>query len=422
MTAPATTSEPRPRGAERAAPVAPDDLAARPSGSARRAWRRSRLPAALIGGLLLAGVLIAMLSPHPQVNGYLDPASTAPYGSQALSDILGERGFDVVSTYAPADALAKLRAAAGGPAATTLLITSPGLLKAGQLRSLAREAVHLVVVAPGRAALAALPASLRPGTIGVQSRQPDGLLLRPGCGLRAAALAGSANVGGYSYLPPAAAAGCYPVGGFPTLVSYAAGGRTVTILGNGAALTNGMLARNGNAALVLNLLGARHTIVWLTPEPSAPVGVAAPSGGQHRAAPSLLPAGVWLLIAQLGVVVALTAIWRARRFGPLITERLPVVVRASETVEGHARLYQSRRARARAATALREAMLGRVRPALGLARDASRDAVADGLAARSHLDGEQIAAIIGGPPPASDAELVRLARNLDELEREVRAQ
>jgi len=115
-------------------------------------------------------------------------------------------------------------------------------------------------------------------------------------------------------------------------------------------------------------------------------------------------------------------IWRARRFGPLIAERLPVVVRASETVEGHARLYQARRARDRAAAALRNAMLGRIRPALGLTADAPPDAVIDGLAARSRLDRSAIAAIAFGPPPPTDIDLVKLARDLDDLEREVRSQ
>ena len=99
-----------------------------------------------------------------------------------------------------------------------------------------------------------------------------------------------------------------------------------------------------------------------------------------------------------------------------------MIVRASETVEGHARLYQSRRARDRAAAALREAMLSRVRPALGLVRDSPEAAVTGALAARSRLGQPEIASILYGPAPPTDAELVRLARSLDELERQVRSQ
>ena len=215
------------------------------------------------------------------------------------------------------------------------------------------------------------------------------------------------------------------MGGHPSLVRYQTGGRTVTILGSGAALTNGMLAANGNAALALNLLTAHRLIVWLTPEPVLRPAAPPPAGHpvtSGNAAPSLIPWQAWLLVIQLGVAVMLVALWRGRRLGPLISERLPVIVRASETVEGHARLYQSRHARDRAAAALRDAMLSRVLPALGLVRDSPAAAVTGALAARSRLSEPEISGIVYGPAPATDAELVRLARSLDELERQVRSQ
>ena len=65
-------------------------------------------------------------------------------------------------------------------------------------------------------------------------------------------------------------------------------------------------------------------------------------------------------------MVLLAALWQGRRLGPLVAEQLPVVVRASETVEGRGRLYRSRRARDRAADALRTATLQRMLPRLGL--------------------------------------------------------
>ncbi len=247
-------------------------------------------------------------------------------------------------------------------------------------------------------------------------------MLLPRCSLTAARLAGSANVGGYAYRAPARATGCYLAAGHPSLVRYRAGGRTITILGSGAPLTNAELARNGNAALALNLLSAHRRIVWLTPEPvlrQPPVRHPVTSG---RAGPSLIPWAAWLLVIQVGIAVMLVALWRSRRLGPLISERLPVVVRASETVEGHARLYQSRRARDRAAAALRDAMLSRVLPVLGLVRDSPEAAVTGALTARSGLGSREISRILYGPAPATDAELVRLARSLDELERQVRSQ
>lgn len=382
-------------------------------------WRSWRLPALLILVVLLGALSVALLTPQRGPNGYLDPASSTSGGASAITAILGDRGFDVSAAYSPSSALSAVRGAGDSPASVTLVVTSPWLLTAAERRQLAGARADLFLVAPGEATLSTLAPEVRvKANLGAAS----GRAVQPACGLTAARLAGSANVTGFAYDIPAGATGCYPVGGYPSVVRYRAGGRVITILGDGAPLSNGFLASNGNAALSLNLLNGTRHIVWLVPEPASVPTVAGPAGRSSRPAPALLPAGVSLLFLQLLVVVAFAAVWRGRRFGPLITEHLPVVVRASETVEGHARLYQSRRARDRAAGALRGAMLGRVLPVLGLVSDAPAEAVAAELARRSRFSPGEVAAIVYGPPPGSDAEMVELARNLDELEREVRSQ
>ena len=190
------------------------------------------------------------------------------------------------------------------------------------------------------------------------------------------------------------------------------------MLGSGNALTNGSLARLGNASLAINLLGGRSRIVWLVPEPALPGG-ALP--GRPKSLLGLIPLPAYLVAIQLGVAAVLAALWRARRLGPLVPEPLPVVVRASETAEGHAGLYRSRRARGRAAAALRAATLARTLPALGLAPDARPGEVISAVSARSGSGGEAIEAMLFGPAPRDDAALVALADDLDALEREVRS-
>ena len=395
-------------------------------------WRRWRVPLALIGFIVVGGIVVALigrLTAPRNVNPYLDPANSSVTGAHALADVLSERGSQVVRVYSPSSALTALRRAGGQQASggvasasarPTLLITSPALLTDRQVGRLARAKADLFLVEPGRDALAVLA----PGVALARGDAHFGELLPPRCGLTAARLAGSANVGGLAYRAPSRAIGCYPTDGHPSVVRLTANRRIITILAGGAAMTNGQLAGNGNAALLLNLLGSRRLIVWLTPEPTggAPIGHASgpPSAGVSR--PRLIPWPAWLVVMELGIAVVLAGLWRARRLGPLISERLPVVVRASETVEGHARLYRSLRARDKAAAALREAMLSRVLPVLGLNRDAPDDAVSDALAARSRLERPEVAGIVYGPSPATDAELVSLARSLDELERQVRGQ
>ena len=389
-------------------------------------WRRWRAPAAIAAVVLTGGLLIALVSQlsKPRPNGYLDPASSYFDGSHALSDILGERGFRVTAAYSPASAIAAIRRAAardGGASPVTLLVTSPGLISSRNAGELRRTGADLVLVEPGRRTLSALaPAVSVASRAGTGSRRS----LPPRCALPAARLAGPAQAGGITYRPPPAASGCYPAPGVPgyPVISYTTAGRRITVLGSGAPLTNGLLAADGNAALALNLLRAHRDIVWLVPQPARPLPPPVPAGGGQPHGPALIPWEAELVVIQLAVAVVLVAAWRSRRLGALIAERLPVEVRASETVEGHGRLYQARRARGRAATALRAELLDRVLPALGLARDAPQQALCDALAARTRFSTREISAIVFGPAPGTDDDLVRLARSLDELDREVRAQ
>jgi len=370
-------------------------------------WREWRAPLAIIVFVLLAGTAIALLQPGPAVTGYLSPDAKGADGTHALADILGERGHGVQTVTTAGAAVA---AAAPG---TTLVITSPYLLTAAELRALSRTPASLVIAEPGPTTLAALAP---------QVTQDGGAPVSPlpaACTLRAATLAGPADLGGPGLRVRPGTPGvaqCYRSGGLATLVQLRSGGRLITVLSTGDPLTNAYLARQGNAALAINLLSAGGKVVWLVP--SFPPSSA--SAGGSRSFGSMVPLAAYLVAIQLGVALLLTALWRARRLGPLITERLPVVVRASETVEGHARLYRSRRARDRVAAALRGAVLARVTPAIGLPPAATPAAVTAALAARSTLDEARIADLLYGPAPGSDAALVTLASDLDALEGEVR--
>jgi hypothetical protein len=381
-------------------------------------WRRWVLPLGLVALVAVAAVVVVLLAPPAKTNTYLDPSDGGLFGASALSDLLGERGQQVVKVYSVHQALGSL----GSPASSMLLVTSPDLLTRSERATVARVHADLVLVAAGPT----MAQTVAPG-LSVKNYLPATLLRPPlpRCALTAARLAGSADLSpGYAYAGtvPADAVRCYPAAGAAALLWFTAGGRSVILLGSGQPLTNIALADHGNAALALNLLAGRQRIVWLTPEPpGAAAFPGVPGAGRGGSGPGLLPRGVDLLVWELVIAVALAAIWRARRFGPLITERLPVVVRASETVEGHARLYQARRSRGRAAAALRNAMLARVLPALSMAAGSAPDAVAPAVASRSRQSEPEVRMMIYGPDPATDAELVQLADSLDELEKEVRS-
>jgi hypothetical protein len=98
-----------------------------------------------------------------------------------------------------------------------------------------------------------------------------------------------------------------------------------------------------------------------------------------------------------------------------------VIVRASETMEGRARLYQSSSARLRALDALRVGTIQRVARLCGLSRRASLDEVIGAAAAATGRPPQVVRELLVGANPVSDSELVRLSDELLLFERDVAA-
>ncbi len=372
-------------------------------------WRRWRSWLIIGTIVVLGGVGIAALHQppaDPNLNPYLNPDEVSATGTHALADILAGLGHQVVTATSVRVAE---RAATRG---STLVITSPRLLSASDLAALGRVQANVILVEPDPVALAAVADPV--GMIGVT--EPV-VVTAPACRLRAAAVAGTADMGGEDLVvpnPSTVAQECYSGTSGPTLVQVLVRGRTVTVLGTGAPLTNAKLSSAGNAALAINLLPS-HRIVWLAPD--FVTAAAARTGPKSFA--SLLPLAAYLVAIQLVIAAVLAAAWRARRLGQLIAEPLPVVVRAAETTEGHGHLYQARHARAQAADALRGAVRSRVERAVGLPPGTGHDTVVGALAQRSGTGAARISELLYGPAPQTDQALVTLARDLDQLEREV---
>ncbi|MEV7599352.1 DUF4350 domain-containing protein [Kitasatospora sp. NPDC089797] len=403
-----TSTAPAPPAAERpAADTAPTSLA--PTG--RGLLRRARWYLVFLGVLLAAAVGVATLG---QGHRYppTDPRSYDADGAHAVVALLERQGVRTDLSTDPATA-------ASG--ADTLVLPEPDLLTPAQLRAVA-AARHqrLVLIAPGPAALTALAPGIRTADEagGVPFAAVHGSA--PGCALPEAVRAGSASMGGMLYTSGSRGDGCYPRShGYP-LVSTPDGGGDVIVLGSGRFLQNGELAQDGNASLALGLLGSQPRLTWHLPDYSAPVA----AGTRTKSLEDYLPEGWHWAGYQLAVAAVLAALWRARRLGPVVSENLPVVVRAAETTEGRARLYRRAKAHGRAAEALRRAAAHRLAPALGLPLQADGPdpealcaAVAGRLPERPAGD---VRALLYGPPPTDDAALLRLADDLDALERQVR--
>ncbi|MEU9298314.1 DUF4350 domain-containing protein [Streptomyces sp. NPDC048266] len=382
----------------------------------RQLWSRARGTLLVLALVLIGGIVLATVQSTGS-HGALDPRSADPHGSRAVAELLKARGVTVTVTTT----LDETTAATNGT--STLLVTAPDLLTKAQQRTLRRAitgaASRTVLIGAGSPSLP----TLAPDVNGATSVPAENLA--PSCTLEAATRAGSADLGGERYLvdPGTAADACYPADGLPTLVRVPGPGATDTVLlGSPDILYNDRLDQQGNASLALQLLGSRPHLVWYLPSLSDTSAADAPDDDTTGNFLALIPSG-WLWgTLQLAVAALLAALWRGRRLGPLVTERLPVALRASEATEGRARLYRKANARDRAATVLRTATRTRLAPALGVpVQDAhSPERLLPALSARLPETTADPKHLLFGPAPADDITLIRLADQLDALEREVR--
>jgi hypothetical protein len=332
--------------------------------------------------------------------GRMEAQSTSPDGAHALVSLLRDQGVDVVEAASIADVEHAAR-----PDSLLVVAETYYLVNNEGLQRLAAVPGDRLIAEPVSRTRAALAPGIRISDAPTFGDDPD-------CAMPEANRAGNVRLGTsdtYEATGDTAVTRCY--GG--AVVRYSDAGRTVTVVGSADFMTNSGLLKEGNAALAMNLAGTRPRVIWYVPQLFE-----GESDGSATIA-DLIPDRVAWMVLQLCLVVFLVALWRGRRVGPLVAEDLPVVVRASETVEGRGRLYRSRTARDRAAEALRTAARERMLPRLGLGPKAEQTAITQAIAQRIGTDPNMLAHLLFGPPPPTDADMVNLAHQLDDIERQV---
>ena len=397
---------------------------------------RPRAPGGRVRQRLLVGLLVVLLVGVPAVAALLglrssgrdlDPDSPAPAGARALAQLLDASGVPVERVSRAAAAQDALE----GPGSATLVVTDPRLLDPALLSGLTAAAADVVLLGADETSLEATGADLALRTPGgepllaaatpVASGDDDGEgggdgdgVVPAGCDDPDAVAAGEAT-GGDGPLAPAGDGaqvcfdGTYGVGTAPS-------GAGVRVLAAPELASNELLDTAGNAALALRAAGQQPRVVWL---------VASPLDVAPDAAPSplaLLPGWVAPVGLQLAVLAAAVVLWRSRRFGALVVEPLPVVVRSVETARGRAALYRASRDRASAARALRAAVRWRLQARLGLPPGTDARVLAAGAAHAARSGGDRrwspqaVEDLLAGPPPPDDAALAALLRDLDAFE------
>jgi hypothetical protein len=374
-------------------------------------WRRWRWVLVVLGVVLVAGV--AALLPEPRTSGTpLAPDNPGDDGAMAVAEVLGEQGVRVEYVRGTVAALA------AADAGSTLLISSDAMLSTEQVRELADSPADLVLLdAP------VLAAAVTEGRMGFGYPGPDQAMSRQTaqCADPDARVAGAVRTGGAGLNGVSGARSdtlCFPLGDDRFAYgSTEAGGRRVDLFGDSLLFSNARVTDEGNAALALRALGRHDHLVWYIPEAGDTGAIRGQDAGAGLTA-LLPPQAVALGLLSVLVLLAL-AVWRGRRLGPVVSERLPVVVRAAETTRGRARLYRRGRAYGHAAAALRAGAADRCARRLGLPASAAPEHVISALARATGWDERTIGELLYGPPPTDDAGLRSLARRLDEMESEV---
>ncbi|WP_144763711.1 DUF4350 domain-containing protein [Curtobacterium sp. 9128] len=353
-------------------------------------------------GVLLAVLTAAIGSRSGPTNDPLDPTSPTASGSKALVRVLEQQGTDV-------DVVHDVHRIGTG---TVFVDDSAGVLAPSAARRIARTVPDAVLVTQDPAVLEAFGLDVQPAA----AIESTATVSTASCAVPAARAAGRVSAAGTGYTAPASAGSrCAPVGTGADrtwgLVATATDAGTVTLVGTTAAFRNDTITTAGNAALALGLLGGTDHLTWYVP--TAGTADAAPTLG------SLAPPWVPGAIGLLALVAVAAGVWRGRRLGPLVVEQLPVVVRASETTEGRARLYARTRDRTHTLDTLRLAAIRRIGRALGLPRSAHVDEVVRRAAAVTGRPATHVGAVLVGGPTTDHRALVDGAAAVDDLERAV---
>jgi hypothetical protein len=374
---------------------------------------RTTLRRGLFWGIavVIIGVIVIVtlaVTGNSQSTARLSGTNTHPAGARAVLQVLREDGVTVTTPRSLSEAL---RDATALPADTTVVLYDQNsLLTASKLDKLRRNVANLVLIEPTFRILTELAPDVANAGSVASTATSD-------CDLAPVQRAGSVTglSKGYRITSSAAGTGCLGHSGVYSLVRVPSQGGsrsgTVTVLGSSTLMSNASVANAGNAALALGLLGQNTNLVWYLPSIS----------DVTVAVDNVIPNPPWvgLLVTLATLVLLAAAFWRARRFGPVVVERLPVVVRSNETVEGRARLYQKASSRAHALDALRIGTLSRLAALSGLPKRASLDDVIGAVSDSTGRPLPELRALLVDALPATDGAMVRLSDDLLVLERDV---
>lgn len=407
-------------------PEVTDDAAApaAQAGGGRRGRGRLRwlwgIVALAVVGLVVYGV-ISMVTLATARTEPLDPANPSDNGSQALASVIADHDVRVDITRNQDQLIDAPRPDAD----TSVVVTETDALSARTARRFAEQtsdARRVILVSPSTGVLDALGLRVlevrAPVDTSGGARTPPARCDAPWLG----PLDTISDDGTWYFADTDDATSCFRYGDdAPMIVLPRTSTRPEVVVMSGAALRNDEITRFDNAGVAIRTLAPASRLLWYVPSRSDVV-IDQPS------APSDIPRAIGPLIALALFLVLALMLWRGRRFGPLVTEPLPAVVKAIETTAARGRLYHRARAADRAAATLRAAIVENLSRHLGLpvptrpaaAASTAIDALVVAAADATGRDRRDVGQLLAGPLPSTDVELVDFTTRLTALEKEVR--
>lgn len=371
------------------------------------------LTSAFVVALVMAGALVlTLLARSPQANTQdLDPANPGDNGAQGLARVLSDHGVLVTVVRSQGELLGQ-----SIDAHTTVAMTGTTSLSG----TTARVALAHVAAAASLVLLDPDPAVTNGMGLPVASHLTDLTSLSAGCRGTVVGQDFQMAQADRSYTVTAGRPGvktCFPdnLNGGSALVSLpaAAGRPPVILVGDASLISNASILSSDNAAIAVHLFAQSRHLIWYVPSLSD----ISPTDSNSRA----IAPGWFQPALVLGTsAVLLLCLWRGRRLGPLVTEPLPVIVRAVETTESRGRMYRKSGDRARALSVLQQATRKRLASYLGLPPASEVARVATACAALSGREYDDVLQLLAAPAPRDDSSLLERANALSALENHVR--
>jgi len=362
--------------------------------------------------LIASAMAVTLLTRGPRRNADdLDPANPGFSGAQALAHVLSNHGVRVTVVRSQRELLSQVV-----DGATTVAITGTS--------SLSGRTAHVALIHAASAASLVLldpdPEVTKGMGLPAGSHLADLTNVAAGCRGTDVGAGFRLAHADRAYTPTASgsvATTCFhdksSGGGALVSLPATAGRPPVILIGDESLIVNGLILDSDNAGIALHLFGHTDRLVWYVP---AAADIAATDSNSRSITPSWFQPGLALGTSA----VVFLCLWRGRRLGRLVTEPLPVIVRAVETTESRGRMYRKSHDRSRALAVLQQATRRHLASYFGLSATTAVSSLAAACAAVSGRNYQDVLHLLESPAAHDDRSLLELANTLLALEKEVR--